>query len=284
MTISINATEFDLLRQLIEQECGIAVGEDKVYLLESRLSKLVVEQGCDNFSSFYYKAKSDAALRDKIVDAMTTNETLWFRDNAPYITLQEKLFPQFVEQLRKGQKKEIRIWSAACSTGQEPYSIAMLAHEFVRLGGGPELCQGGLKILATDISPSALFLAKTGRYDPVSMSRGMPDDLKQRYFENNGRTYVLKNEIKSMVQFQQVNLLNSFEHLGLFDLILLRNVAIYFSTDFKISLFKRLANALYVDGYLFLGSSESMLGYSQDFQTLDYKQCHYYQVKPGVRT
>lgn len=279
MSSTITKTEFDLFREMIEKECGISIGDEKAYLLETRLSRLLIENGCDNFSQFYSKTKADLNLRTKIIDAMTTNETLWFRDNSPYVTLREHLFPQFIDQIRKGQKKQFRVWSAACSSGQEPYSMSMIAHELARLGKGSELINGGLSITATDLSSSVLFIAKTGRYDPISISRGMPDDLRDRYFKQEGRVFVLDQKVREMVQFQQMNLMKPFDGMGKFDIVMLRNVAIYFSAEFKINLFKKISKVLNPDGYLFLGASESLYGYSEDYNRLEYGNGSYYQVK-----
>jgi len=280
MTISLNLSEFDLLRQLIEHECGIAVGDDKVYLLEARLSKIAIDNECDNFTQLYQKLKCENALKGKVIDAMTTNETLWFRDNAPYECFKKYFFPQFTQQLKNHEKRQVRIWSAACSTGQEPYSISIACHEYARFGMGKELIQGGLNITASDISSSVLFLAKNARYDALSMSRGMPEDLKQKYFEESGRVFVLKDEVKQLVNFQQVNLMNSFDHLGKFDLILLRNVAIYFSKEVKVELFRRISRMLNPGGYLLVGASESLMGYSQDFTACVQGNYNFYQLKP----
>lgn len=279
MSLAITNTEFELFRKLIEGECGIAIGDEKAYLLESRLSKMLLENGCDTFLQFYEKAQQEPGLKNKVIDAMTTNETLWFRDNSPYIALDEYLFPRFVEELRSGAKKQIRIWSAACSSGQEPYSISIKAHEFSNAGQGTELLNGGLSILATDISNPILFLAKAGRYDAVSISRGMPEILLNRYFQPEGRVHVLAPKIREMVQFQQLNLMKPFHQLGTFDLVLLRNVAIYFSLEFKIDLFKRVAQVLNPGGYLILGASESLHGLSNDFNRVEHKSCILYQLK-----
>lgn len=279
MTITLNGNEFDSLRQLIEQECGIAVGDDKVYLLESRLSKLAIENDCENFTLFYHKVKQDQALKNKVIDAMTTNETLWFRDNSPYEWFKNYAFPELTKKIIDGDKKDIRIWSAACSTGQEPYSISMMYQESLRTNNHKQMLNDKLSIVASDISPSVLFIAKNARYDALSMSRGMQDDLKQRYFEESGRVFILKNEIKERVQFQQLNLLNSMEHLGKFDVILLRNVAIYFSKEVKIQLFRKLAMRLNPNGYLLVGASESLLGYSQDFKACEHNNYNFYQLK-----
>lgn len=265
----ITATEFELFRKLIEGECGIAIGDEKAYLLESRLSTMLIENECANFTEFYEKTRLDCALKNKIIDAMTTNETLWFRDNAPYVALNEHLFPLFSEQLKQNKKKQIKIWSAACSSGQEPYSIAINAHEYAKTGSGTELLNGGLSILATDISNAVLFLAKAGRYDAISISRGMPEILLSRYFQQDGRVYILDAKIKEMVQFQQLNLMKSFNQVGKFDLVMLRNVAIYFSVEFKIDLFRRVAQVLSPGGYLILGASESLHGLSDDFNRLE---------------
>jgi chemotaxis protein methyltransferase CheR len=189
------------------------------------------------------------------------------------------LFPQFSEQLKQNKKKQIRIWSAACSSGQEPYSIAINAHEYAKTGSGSELLNGGLSILATDISNSVLMLAKAGRYDSISISRGMPENLLNRYFQQDGRVYILDTKIKEMVQFQQLNLMKSFNQIGMFDLVMLRNVAIYFSVEFKMDLFKRIAKVLNPGGYLILGASESLHGLSDEFNRLEYKNCVFYQLK-----
>lgn len=279
---SITKEEFHLIRDYIEKECGIALNEEKMYLVESRLASLIAENGCTSFTDFYLKVKTSAneQLKTKIINAITTNETLWFRDEKPFAVLKEKLFPEFSAKLERGEKNQVRIWSAASSTGQEPYSIAMVAHEFsTKERRGRELVNGKLSILATDISSAALQIAQNARYNPIVMSRGISDDLKQRYFEQQGPVWVLKNEIKQMVRFQQFNLQHPFSAFGKFDIIMLRNVAIYFSCDFKKELFKKVAQALNPGGYLFLGTSEALVGYSNDFVSIGHNNYTYYQLK-----
>lgn len=279
--IAITQDEFQLLRDLIEKECGIEVKSEKAYLIENRLAKLVLESGCETFGEFYKKAIAgfNPELKAKIVDAITTNETLWFRDQVPFQVLRELILPQFVEQLRSGQKQTVRIWSAACSTGQEPYSVAMLIYELYRQGKINAEEKGRFSILATDISASALRLAQAARYDAISMARGMLPEFRQQYFHEDGRLCVLKDEIRQMVSFEQFNLQNSFATLGRFDLVLMRNVAIYFAHDFKIQLFKKIARILNPDGYLFLGSAEMIGGYSDDFEQKEHNRGIYYQLK-----
>jgi chemotaxis protein methyltransferase CheR len=280
MSMTLSKQEFQLFRDMIEKECGIALQEDKVYLIESRLASLVVEAGCESFSAFYQMAMgANTSLKDKIVNAMTTNETLWFRDEGPYTTLREKIFPEMVGEIRQARRRDIRLWSAACSTGQEPYSISMIAHDLAR-SGSPELLHGKLSISASDICTSALTIAKLGRYNTLAMSRGMLPGYKENYFDDGGAICTLKDSVKSLIQFQQFNLQKPFDSLGKFDIIFLRNVAIYFSHDFKVALYDKLARALNPGGYLFVGTSETLIGYSTKFDRREHGRCIYYQVKP----
>lgn len=274
--ITLTTSEFQLLSSLIEKECGIALQDDKQYLIESRLANLLIENGCNTFSEFYQKAKSNlhTDLKDKIVDAITTNETLWFRDDGPYTVLKEKLFPEYLSN-----NQVCRIWSAACSTGQEPYSIIISAYEASEKLHKKQQVDKLLSVMASDISSSALMLAKNARYNAIAMSRGMPADLKVKYFEDNGPVSVLKDDVKKLVTFQKFNLQQPFDAMGKFDIIFLRNVAIYFSQEFKVELFKKLAKALKPGGYLFIGASETLMGYSEDFKLLEYNKSRYYQVK-----
>jgi chemotaxis protein methyltransferase CheR len=276
---SISTNEFKLLRDYIEKSCGILVGDEKAYLIESRLSSLMAQNGCSTFAEFYQKAVSDRTigLRDKIVDAMTTNETLWFRDSHPYKVLDEVLLREFADEISKGKRRKIRIWSAACSTGQEPYSIAMVINEFARKSS--VLPMEFVEIVATDISPSALFLAMAGRYDKLSMSRGMTDEMRDRYFDQTGNVWAVKDKIKKMVTYKKFNLQDSFTMMGSFDIIFCRNVAIYFSEHFKRDLFKRFAQLLRPNGIFFLGASESMSNYSTEYQLLTHDRAMYYRVK-----
>ena len=277
----ITKDEFLLIRNYIEKECGIALSEEKSYLIESRFATLLLESGCDNFSQLYLKMKegSEPLLKRKIIDAITTNETLWFRDESPYMVLRDRIFPEYLQEFQQNRRTQLRIWSAACSSGQEPYSIAMMAEHFSRQKQLGNYLRDRMSILATDISTSVLLLAKLARYDTISMSRGMLPGFKEQYFSEEGKIHVLKDDIKQMVSFQQFNLQDSFMPLGKFDVIMLRNVAIYFSIPFKVELFKKLANALNPGGYLFLGASETVNGLSQDFEIQKSERGIYYSLK-----
>lgn len=280
MTVAINEKEFELLSQFIEKNCGIALESGKAYLIENRLTQLLVELGCTSFGELYQSINKnpDKQVIERIVDAMTTNETYWFRDGSPFETFTEVIYPEFEKKLISGEKKDIKIWSAACSTGQEPYSLAMLAHELKRNGQCRRLIQS-LSILATDISKSALLLGKSGRYNKISMSRGLEKEWANRYFEEQGTVSVIKPELKSHVTFKQFNLQDSFHSTGKHDVILLRNVLIYFSRDFKREIYKKVAESLNPGGYFFIGSSELLLDCQDLFERHSHGRCVYYQVK-----
>ena len=177
--------DFDLLRDFIREQCGISVSDDKSYLIESRLAHLVAATGARDFGEFYLKAKQDGtgALRDNIVDAVTTHETLWFRDTTPWVTIREVMLREWIADLEAGRKAGIRIWSAACSTGQEPYSLAMAIDEAL---AGRRVAPNRFEILATDISAGALFVAMSGRYNQIAMSRGLEARYRTRYFTQKG--------------------------------------------------------------------------------------------------
>ena len=248
----ISLEEFRLIRDYIEEHCGIHLTDDKVYLVETRLTTLMIEQGCKTFTELYRKSVTDKSntLRDKIIEAITTNETFWFRDLHPFGILNEVLFKTMTDEILSGKRKKIKIWCCACSTGQEPYSIAITFNEFMRQT--PGLRTEHLEIVATDISSTVLFLGKLGRYDSFSMSRGLAEDLKYRYFEtSDNKIWTIKNDIKQMVTFKKMNLQENFNHVGMQDIVFCRNILIYFSMDFKQDILNRIATLLRPNGYLF---------------------------------
>ncbi|MFP4163490.1 MAG: CheR family methyltransferase [Chitinispirillaceae bacterium] len=279
MTQKIEANEFRLLRNYIEKYCGIRVDEQKTYLIETRLTALMVENGCRTYTEFYHKTIADRSnvLREKIIDAMTTNETLWFRDRSPFTVLESTLLPRFMEELAEGKRQKVRIWSAACSTGQEPYSIGITILEQLKRFG--RIRPEQFEIVATDISPTALLLAKAGRYDAIVIARGLPDDIKQRYFTLDGKVWTINDKVKKMVTFKKLNLQDSYAQMGKMDIVFCRNVMIYFSDQFKKDIFSRLAKLLRPSGFLFVGASESVINYSSDFEMLNHQRALYYKVK-----
>ena len=276
-------TEFKTLRDYIEKSCGIALGDEKAYLVENRLAGLMAQTGCSSFGELHRKAVAEPALglRDKIVDAMTTNETSWFRDVYPFEILETDIFSRYAREAAEGRRSRVRIWCAACSTGQEPYSIAIKLQEFSRKT--PSALLQNTEIIATDISPSVLFLAVAGRYDQITMSRGMPQDIRDRYFSAGGRLWVLSEAVRKMVAFKKVNLQDNFTTIGKFDIIFCRNVLIYFSDAFKRQLLSRFADALNPGSFFFLGASESMSNYSDRFSMVSQNRHIYYQLSKEVR-
>lgn len=267
MDSPITPEEYAAFKEFLEQACGIMLGDNKQYLVDSRLSRLGREVGVGSLGELLLRIRSDtkAKLRERVIDAMTTNETYWFRDSYPYEVLKKQIFPEL------GQRgvRTLRVWSAACSSGQEPYGISMMAQEYAReaAGRGPSAVQ----ITATDISPSVLAQAKAGIYDDVALSRGLSSERRSRYFTPvNGRWQICE-EIRRRVTFREFNLMQPYSALGKFELIYCRNVLIYFSPQLKRDILSRLAQALEQGGYLILGASESMAGYSDAFTAVRFE-------------
>jgi chemotaxis protein methyltransferase CheR len=277
----LSAQEFDTLRVFIESESGIALGGDKQYLMESRLKGLLPEFGCQSYGDLLNAAKANKhpLVRQKIIDAITTNETLWFRDKGPFVVMNDVFLPLAVEKIRRGFPK-IRIWSAACSTGQETYSIAMVIHDFVKRLHDPAITTAHFEIVATDISSEALSVAQLGAYDRFSIERGLDAHNRDAYFKQNQSFWIIDPSLKRIVQFKRFNLLENPSQLGPFDCVFLRNVAIYFSTPTKLELIRRIRSILHPQGAFFLGSTESLSFVNHDFQVKEHQKYVYYQV-PG---
>jgi chemotaxis protein methyltransferase CheR len=278
--MKITDNEFKLLRDYIEENCGICLNKDKAYLLENRLAHLIEFYKCKDFSEFYFVLKTGGHkdLKDKLVEAMTTNETLWFRDIHPYVILKEKILPSFAQAVKEGSRKEIKIWSAASSTGQEPYSLAITVRDFCM--GQNIIKKEMVHITGTDISDSCLAKAKMGRYDSVAMNRGITPEQLNKFFTKETLSYTINPDIKSMVNFQKFNLQdNPIVLEPHFDLIFMRYVAIYFSDEFKKGLYGRLARVLSPKGFLVIGAVETLRGVSEDFEMLSHAGGLYYQCK-----
>ncbi|GBU25448.1 chemotaxis protein methyltransferase CheR [Fibrobacteria bacterium R8-3-H12] len=279
--MKITPTEFKLLRDYLEERSGICLNEDKAYLLENRLTSIMESYKCKDFSEFYYilKGAQHEELDNKLIDTMTTNETLWFRDSHPYAILREKILPSFVRSVNEGKRDSIKIWSAASSTGQEPYSIAITVRDFCM--GQNIIKKEMVQITATDISDSCIAKAKTGTYDSIAMSRGISQEQLNRYFmKESANTYSLNSEIKNMVKFKKFNLQDNPIILEPhFDLVFMRYVAIYFSDDFKKGLYNRLARILSPNGFLVIGAVETLRGLSDNFDMMSHAGGLYYQCK-----
>ena len=262
-------------REFLEKQCGIVLGENKQYLVRSRLASLLYKhnyESADDLIDVVVRG-FDRALLQSVIDAMTTNETLWFRDNYPFDLLVNNLFPTL-----STKKQKIRIWSAACSSGQEPYSIAMSVLEYQRQR--PGALRAGVEIVATDLSSEMLQKCELGLYDELSLARGLSPQRRQTFFQqgDNGMMQV-KPEVRRMVTFKSLNLLTSYAALGRFDIVFCRNVLIYFSADVKQRILQQIAGQLQPEGVLFLGASESISAASDTYSMV---KCHpglYYQKK-----
>jgi len=255
---TITSDEFKNFSQFLEKSCGILLAEHKQYLVQSRLSKIMQKEGFTTLSELVSRLNSMGGnlLKEQVIDAMTTNETLWFRDIHPYEILKDKL----LTEIASGQPmQKLRIWSAACSSGQEPYSISMVIEEFRQSRSGA--FSAGQEIVATDISSVILDQAKRGEYEMLALGRGLSQDRLNRFFRKNPEgSWTIKPEIKARVKFQSLNLLGQYSSLGQFDIIFCRNVLIYFSSDVKTEILRKMHKQLKPGGYLILGASESLSG------------------------
>lgn len=270
MKAEITPQEYEAFKSFLQDACGILLGENKQYLVKSRLRRILEENQMITLGDLLQRLKtsSRSSLREVVIDAMTTNETLWFRDNHPFRILSEKLLPEFAE--RKGLQP-LRIWSAACSTGQEPYSVAMTVEEFRRLRPGK---LRDVKVTATDISKSVLEVARQGEYEMIAIGRGLSPERQKQFFTpsvNGG--WQIRPQIKSMVEFKELNLLERYM-LGKFDVVLCRNVLIYFSAELKKDILTRIHGTLNPGGYVILGASESLNGLSHLYEMV--------QCQPGI--
>jgi chemotaxis protein methyltransferase CheR len=255
----VTPLEYDFLRKLLKERSGLDLSSDKQYLVESRLIPLARKAGLADIAELVQKIRTGAgALTSDVVEAMTTNETFFFRDKIPFDHLRQTVLPALVQA--RANRRSLRIWCAAASTGQEPYSIAMCVREFAGLAGWR------VEIVATDLSQEVLEKSKAGIYSQFEVQRGLPIQLLVRYFTQVGELWQLNADIRAMVQHRQLNLLEEFSHVGTFDVIFCRNVLIYFDQETKAGVFERLARSIEPDGVLTLGAAESVVGISDAFK------------------
>ncbi|MHB8472761.1 MAG: CheR family methyltransferase [Gammaproteobacteria bacterium] len=266
--------EYEEFRVFLEKACGIVLGDNKHYLITSRLSRVMADHKLKSLGDIIDNLKKEPGprLRESIIEAMTTNETLWFRDVYPFDVLKQKLLPE----LARKRPRSVRIWSAACSSGQEPYSISMAVQEF--LAGNPGAL-GDVQIVATDISPAILKEAKDAHYDAMALARGINPERKQRFFSPQGNHWEVNPDVRARVRFLSLNLLQSYALLGRFDLVFCRNVLIYFSSESKRDIMGRMAKTLNPGGHLFLGASESITNYSDAYDMVRCNPGVVYKVK-----
>ncbi len=241
---------YQLLRSIVSDETGIELEDGKHSLVQTRLLPIARGHGLRSVDELCGRLQSDHGLRSEVIDAMTTNETMFFRDPAVFDGLVTRVLPELLQQ--RQDTRTLRIWSAACSTGQEPYSVAMLLHEHF-----PELAGWDVQILATDLSRSVLARAKEARFRRVDVRRGLERRHLDAYFDEDHDLWTLKPHLRNRVEFRPLNLTAPWSRLPVFDVILLRNVLIYFPLEVRRRVLARAARQLADDGYLFLGASET---------------------------
>ncbi len=277
-SLAIGELEYAGFCALIRELTGIALDGSKVYLVEARLSGLVKESGCQSFGELLRKVQADAggALKRQVINRITTQETSFFRDSAPFEMLKFKMLPDLIDARRRqhpgAARLPLRIWSAACSTGQEVYSILIALSE--ALDG---LARYDIKVLGTDISEQAVAKASYGLYTAMELERGMPEAKLGKYFSKSDSQWKVRDELRAMASFRQFNLFDNLGQLGHWDIVFCRNVAIYFSDADKRSLFARIASVMDADSGLVIGSTESLLGLCQQFAARRYLRSVFYQ-------
>lgn len=269
-------TTFDYVREFVRAEAGIVLEPGKEYLVESRLAPLVRSEGLSSIDALVQTLRSSrqTELHRKVVDAMTTNETTFFRDIEPFELLRTTLLPRLIQARRVS--KRLTIWYAASSTGQEPYSVSILLREHF-----PELRDWTIEQVATDISRKALERARAGRYSQLEVNRGMPAKLLLRYFEKQGLEWQLKDDIRSMVSFHEMNLNAAWSRIPSCDIVFIRNVMIYFDVPAKQKILSRIHDLLRPDGYLFLGAAETTMNLDDRFVRMPVNRAGCYQPGGG---
>nr|WP_249816772.1 MULTISPECIES: protein-glutamate O-methyltransferase CheR [unclassified Bradyrhizobium] len=250
------------MRKFLKDNSGLDLSADKQYLIESRLLPLARKAGFSGIAELVQKLQAGSRpLITDVVEAMTTNETFFFRDKVPFDHFRDTIMPEVIKA--RAGRRSVRIWCAAGSTGQEPYSLAMCLKEM-----GAALTGWRIEIIATDLSQEVLEKAKAGVYSQFEVQRGLPIQMLVKYFKQTGETWQINPELRAMIQHRQLNLLHDFAQLGTFDVIFCRNVLIYFDQDTKINVFNRLARQIEPDGFLVLGAAETVVGLTDTFRPI----------------
>jgi chemotaxis protein methyltransferase CheR len=271
--MSLSTADSSFVRDLVSARAAIVLDSSKEYLIESRLATVARELGMEDATALVreLRRRPTGSLGSSVIEAMTTNETTWFRDRHPFDALRDSILPSLIAIRRPS--RSLRIWCAASSSGQEPYSIAMLIHDHF-----PELVGWRVEILATDISERILARARTGIYNQVEMNRGLPSHALSRHFDRRDGDWELSAKVRSMVTFRQMNLASSWPFLGRFDLVMLRNVLIYFDQPTKARILESTADVLEPHGVLMLGGAETTLNVTERYQHVRQGACGWYRL------
>ena len=267
-------SDFDFLRQMIQERSAIVIEPSKAYLVNSRLSPLVVKEGLASIEELVFKMRSkpDNGLNERVIEALTTNETSFFRDPAVFEAMKTMVLPDIIK--KRQNSRRLNIWCGASSSGQECYSILMLIKEHF-----PELLNWKLYFTASDISQEMLARCRSGNYSQLEINRGLPAPMLVKYFEQDRTTWTIKKEIRDLVDFQQVNLAEPLPSMPAMDIVFLRNVLIYFDVETKKNILRKIKNILCKDGYLFLGAAETTFYLDDAFQPIQPKLSGSYKLK-----
>lgn len=272
--MSLTPQQIQTICRLTDKVTGIQWDSSKDYLIESRIVARLAEFGCTTLDALIARIDAgDLAAKNAFIDAVTTRETLFFRDESPYIALEHKALPEIIDAKTSSYyPKRLRLWSAAASTGQEAYSLAICLLEML-----PDVLNWDVQILATDISDAALATASRGIYSDFEVGRGLRPDLLNKYFQKVPNGWQVKDEVRSLVTFQKRNLLQPFDGLGPFDVLFCRYVAIYFDMPVRRELFERLSRSMTADGCLFVGASENLSDFGSKWAPQFHCRAVYYQ-------
>jgi chemotaxis protein methyltransferase CheR len=270
--MAVTRADFDYLSKLVREQSAIVLEPGKEYLVESRLIPLARKEGFDSLGSLVasLRASKFNGIHRKVVEAMTTNETTFFRDLQPFEVLKQIVLPALIE--KRSAERRLNIWSAASSSGQEPYSLAMLLREHF-----PALASWDIGILATDISREMLDRTREGRYNQLEVNRGLPAPLLIKYFQKQGLEWQISEELRRMIEVRELNLAAEWGRIPPIDIVLMRNVLIYFDTEMKKVILRKLRQVLSPGGYLFLGAAETTMNINDSFTRIPFEKTFYYQ-------
>jgi chemotaxis protein methyltransferase CheR len=273
--LSITATDYEYVVQLLRERCAVSLDASQQYLVESRLLPVARISGAVSVAALIARLRRDpyGPLHTAVVEAMTIQETSFFRDAHPFAALKDVVLPELM--WRRRSDRTLMFWSAACANGQEPYSLAMLM-----LAHFPSLASWRIRILATDVSGAAISKAEAGRYSKLEVSRGVPARFLAKFFVPSGEAFVVRDSVRAMIEWKQLNVARPWPALPLFDVILLRNVLIYFSASTRAEVLKSVRKAMRSDGYLFLGSTETAFGTSAGFAPMSVAKTTIYRPTP----
>lgn len=274
----LSNADYNFIRRLVLERSAIALDAGKSYLIEQRLEQVAWRQGLSSVGALIIELRalpSYHALHREVVEAMTTNETSFYRDHHPFEALRKNILPELIS--RRAAERTLSLWCAAASSGQEPYSVAMLIREHF-----PELATWTISFIATDLSREMIERSRAGIFSQTEIGRGLPPELRTRYFEQRGEQYQIRADLRAMIQFRELNLADAWAPLPQMDIIFVRNVLIYFTVEKKKEIFSRLRRQMKPDGYLFLGSTETTLNIDDAFERVQLDQSGCYRLAGSV--